>query len=82
MVEPEFPKDARSRGIEGWVDLTVNVDIWGQVTDARVTSAENGRFFERAAVASVKKWRYEPRPYADPSSTEPVKVRVKFKLQD
>ena len=82
MVQPDFPRDARERSVEGWVDVTLAVTAAGDVASARVSSSENGRFFERAALTAVKKWRYEPRPLADPAATQPVRVRVSFKLQD
>ncbi|HEY6644315.1 energy transducer TonB [Povalibacter sp.] len=82
MVQPDFPKDARERNVQGWVDLTLAVTAAGQVSSAQVTSAENGRFFERAAVAAAKQWRYEPQPLADPATMRPVRVRVSFRLQD
>jgi protein TonB len=82
VVQPAFPRDARERSVEGWVDVTLAVTAAGDVASARVNSSENGRFFERAALTAVKQWRYEPRPLADPEGTQPVQVRVSFKLQD
>jgi protein TonB len=82
MVQPDFPKDARERSVEGWVDVTLAVTAAGDVASARVNSSENGRFFERAALTAVKQWRYEPRQLADPAVTQPVRVRVSFKLQE
>jgi protein TonB len=82
MVQPDFPKDARERNVQGWVDVTLAVTAAGDVSSARVNSSENGRFFERAALTAVKQWRYEPRQLADPAVTQPVRVRVSFKLQE
>lgn len=82
MVQPDFPRDARERSVEGWVDVTLAVTAAGDVASARVSSSENGRFFERAALTAVKQWRYEPRQLANPGATQPVRVRVSFKLQD
>jgi TonB family protein len=82
MVQPDFPKEARERNVQGWVDVTLAVTAEGDVAGARVNSAENGRFFERAALAAVKQWRYEPRRLADPATMQPVRVRVSFRLQD
>jgi TonB family protein len=82
MVQPDFPKEALERDIQGWVDLTLAVTASGKVASARVNDAENGRFFERAAMSAVKQWQYAPDPAADPAMTQPVRVRVSFKLQD
>lgn len=82
MVQPDFPKDAREHGIEGWVDLALAVTAAGKVASARVNDSENGRFFERAAMSAVKQWQYTPSQSADPAMTRPVRVRVSFRLED
>lgn len=81
MVQPHFPKSALERHMQGWVDLTLAVTASGKVASAQVNDAENGRFFERAAMTAVKQWQYAPDPAADPALTQPVRVRVSFKLQ-
>ncbi|HMN46118.1 MAG TPA: TonB family protein [Povalibacter sp.] len=80
-VQPDFPRDALEHGIEGWVDLTLAVAASGKVASVRVNEAQNGRFFERAAMNAVKRWEYAPSPSADPAVTQPVRVRVSFRLQ-
>lgn len=82
FVKPEYPGEARMRGLEGWVDLTLAVTASGQVADARVASSEKGRLFERSALAAVRKWKYEPRALADPNAMQSVQVRVQFKLEE
>ncbi len=79
VVEPEYPKAARVRGIEGWVDLTLSVAAAGNVVGARVEDSEGTRSFERAALSAVREWRYE----ATSASTSPrdVPVRVEFRLE-
>ena len=63
------------RGLEGWVDLALAVDASGEVANARVESSSKGRLFDRAALAAARKWKYEPRPGAEPQS---VRVRLQF----
>lgn len=82
VVEPEYPDEARMRGIEGWVDLKLAVDASGAVRDATVEGGKNGRLLDRAALAAVRKWRYEPRALSGPGTTEPLRVRVHFKLEE
>lgn len=80
LVQPEYPSEARLRGIEGWVDLSLAVTASGDVADLRVESSSMNHLFGRAARTAVKQWKYQPRATADPS--ERLKVRVQFRLND
>lgn len=82
VVKPDYPRSARVRNIEGWVDLSLSVTPAGEVGDARVLRWEGSRSFERAALAAVREWRYEPRRSVDPSETQDVEVRVAFQLEE
>lgn len=79
LVEPEYPKSARVRGIEGWVDLTLSVDASGSVVDARVDESKGTKSFERAALSAVRQWRYEG--VSTSGAPQQIPVRVEFRLQ-
>ncbi len=76
MVEPRYPQDALMRGIEGWVDVSLQVSATGDVVDPRVEASSRGRIFNHAALAAVEQWKYEPR--GDGSTGERVHVRLRF----
>jgi protein TonB len=79
-VAPKYPNDALEDGVEGWVDVSFIVTPEGDVTDARVESAQPRNRFDRSALSSVRQWKFEPRA---PEATDPtlrVKTRVQFKL--
>lgn len=81
FVEPQYPGEARLRGIEGWVDLSLAVSASGDVIDPRVESSSMRHLFGRAALEAVRQWKYAPRAApADPA--ERVRVRVEFQLRD
>ncbi|MBB6095507.1 TonB family protein [Povalibacter uvarum] len=82
MVQPEYPSEARMRGIEGWVDLTLSVTPAGDVASAKIEDGKNGRWFDRAALAAVRKWRYESRHLPEGTPAQPVRVRLYFKLEE
>jgi protein TonB len=82
MVPPEYPNSARDRGIEGWVDLTLIVAPSGEVVDARVDAREGAKSFERAALAAVRKWKYEIEGASGSSTPLDVPVRVAFRLEE
>ena len=77
-VEAEYPQQARNKKIGGVVTVAFSVDVKGEVRDVRVLSAEPAGVFEQAAVAAVKRWRYEP-PMINGAPTEvPVRMAIRF----
>ena len=56
--EPFYPVEARSRGVEGSVELRAKVGRTGQVVG--VTPVSGPWLLFPAAVAAVREWRYEP----------------------
>lgn len=82
FVQPTYPNDALMRGIEGWVDVSLQVAPSGDVIDPRVENSTRGRLFERAALNAVRQWKYEPQAAGASSSTERLQVRVEFRLTD
>src|SRR5262249_10986788 len=59
-VAPEFPERAMQQKASGVVVLEFVVDTNGEPRDVRVVSAEPAGVFDRAAIAAVKRWRYDP----------------------
>ncbi len=57
---PRYPPEALRSGTSGevLVELTVGTD--GSVTSARVVRAEPARVFDREALNSVRRWKFEP----------------------
>jgi len=82
MVRPEYPSEALRTGAEGWVNVSMFVMPAGSVRDPRVEQSSNGTLFNRAALAAVRKWRYEPFAAADPHAAQRVTVRVEFRMEE
>jgi TonB family protein len=76
MVQPAYPQDALIRGMEGWVDVSLQVSATGDVIDPRVEGSSRGRMFNRAALNAVQQWKYEPR---EGDTSERVRVRLQFR---
>lgn len=76
MVQPEYPQEAVMRGIEGWVEVSLDVSAAGDVIASRIEDSSRGRLFNRAALAAVQQWKYQPR--GAQATTETVLVRLKF----
>jgi len=78
MVRPDYPSEALRIGAEGWVNVGLSITPAGNVIEPRVEQSSNGTLFNRAALAAVRKWRYEPFAAAEPQR---VTVRVEFRMQ-
>jgi protein TonB len=81
-IEPEYPMQARQNGIEGWVVVEFTISTAGTVKDVVVVASEPGTVFDRAALGSVRKWKYNPkivdgRPVERPG----IKVRLDFEME-
>ncbi len=59
-AEPKYPRSAQARGEEGWVDVSYVVQPDGTVTDPIMETSSGIRAFERSALRTVKKWKFEP----------------------
>ena len=58
QVEPEYPPEARAKGIQGPVVLDVQVQGDGRVSTVNVVSGDP--MLSEAAVKAVKQWVYQP----------------------
>jgi protein TonB len=76
MVQPEYPQEALIRGMEGWVDVSLQVSASGDVIEPRIEATSRGRMFNRAALAAVQQWKYAPR--GGDVTAERIVVRLKF----
>jgi TonB family protein len=80
-VPPEFPVDARQRGIGGWVDLQFQVNTDGSVGEAIIVGAQPVGVFEQAALDAVRHWTFQPVVRAGQPVSQRARVRVRFALQ-
>jgi protein TonB len=60
-VNPDYPPQAITRNIEGWVQVRFTVSAIGTVRDAVVVASEPGTTFDDAALKAIARWRYNPR---------------------
>jgi len=78
-VSPEYPSAARHDGLEGSVDLDVTVSAQGNVTAASVVSSSPPDAFDKAAIAAVRKWKYDPRFVDGLPSVAHLQVHLDFR---
>ncbi len=78
---PGYPGLARRRGYEGTVILEVLVDRRGRVGELRLFKSSKHRVLDRAAMASVKKWLFEPGTRDGVPIEMWVRIPIRFRLK-
>ena len=59
-VAPDYPPQARSRKVEGFVELEFRVTANGSTEDIRVVRSEPEGLFDRNAVRALMRWKFKP----------------------
>ncbi len=80
-VDPQYPRQAAMKGLEGFVQMLVDIQPDGSVSNVRVVNSSPRRVFDRAAVGAASKYKYKPpikngRPYA----VKGHGIQIDFKL--
>ncbi|MEM7430958.1 MAG: energy transducer TonB [Pseudomonadota bacterium] len=79
---PAYPASALRAGQEGWVKVAFCIDESGKPQNVSVLDSMGSSRFERAAVNTVKKWRYEPAlADGEPSWQSRNEVYITFAMQ-
>lgn len=81
-IEPDYPHDAVTRGIEGVVKLKILITTEGKVSMIKVL--DNGGFYEFGIAAKrvVKRWRFEPAKIMGMSVSVWCEQSVRFELSN
>jgi protein TonB len=80
-VPPQYPNNARERGLEGWVDVQFLVKTDGSLADVSIVGAQPVGIFEQAALDAVRHWRYQPVVSGGAPVTQRARIRVRFAVQ-
>lgn len=79
--KPEYPAFARRMRMEGTVMLKVLVSSQGTTLKVEVLNSSGYEILDKAAVGSVKNWRFSPAKHGDTPVDEWVQVPVAFSLR-
>jgi protein TonB len=81
-IQPDYPIQARQKGIEGWVDVQFTVGPDGSVRNPVVLNAQPRSIFDGAALQAIKGWKYNPKIQdGKPVERAGLKVRIRFELE-
>jgi len=75
QVAPAYPRSARSKGTQGWVEVEFTVTEQGDVRDAKARNS-SASIFEGAAISAINRWRFDP--VVDDGRPVPVRAVVRF----
>ena len=81
-VAPEYPRDAVLKNIEGSVKVRFTIDSDGKVVESSVVQSTPERVFDRAALAAVRRWRFEPLAAEGEAAQATIETIVLFKMDD
>jgi TonB family protein len=81
MIEPEYPKTARQRGIEGTVRILAVISPSGRV-EAEVKESSGFALLDQAALASVLKTEFEPATVDGIPVRSSVLIPLRFVLEE
>jgi protein TonB len=79
---PEYPQRALEQLVSGWVEMEFTVARDGSVQDIVVTNSEPRRTFDSAAVAALRRYRYQPVVRNGEVVAQRAKLRMRFTAQD
>lgn len=79
---PEYPMFAVSHRIEGYVVIRFNVTETGSVSDPEVVRSDPPDIFDRAAIRSVLRWKYQPQLANGKPISVVTHTRITFRLED
>ena len=80
--QPEYPAEARQQHQEGVVLLEVEVGADGRPSQIDVKQGSGFPILDRAAVAAVRRWTFDPARTAGLPIESRVEIPIRFRLTD
>ncbi|RXJ57656.1 energy transducer TonB [Candidatus Marinarcus aquaticus] len=77
---PRYPRMAKIRKQEGFVQLIFKIDAQGFVSDIKVAASDPKGVFEDSAVSAMKRWRFKPTKGDAPGSFKEATITFNFRL--
>jgi len=82
-INPDYPRRAQERGVEGWVQFEFTITPAGTVKDVKVIDSEPKGIFEDAATKAILRWKYNPKVEEGRAvERRGIRVVLRFDLED
>ncbi len=80
-IQPQYPREAAIRRLEGWVKVEFTITAAGTVSSPRVVESEPSRVFDREAIRAILKWKFKPRVVDGVAVDRRATQVIDFKLE-
>lgn len=75
--KPEYPAEARNRGLQGQARIAVDVDRAGNVVSVRIVESSGHPELDRAALEQARRWQFTP----SDTGKQGITGRINFHLE-
>jgi len=75
--KPQYPTEARNRGLQGQARVAVDVDANGNVINVRIINSSGHAELDEAAVRQARQWKFTP----SASGRQGIGAKVDFQLE-
>lgn len=82
LPKPEYPTQARRRGVEGVVVLRVRIEADGRLSDANVVTSSGSELLDESALVSMRRATFRPALRAGIPVAADKKFSVRFSLTE
>lgn len=79
-IEPNYPRDALLKGIEGWVRVRITIMPDGSVMNPQVIDSNPRRVFDREALRAVLRWKFRPRIVDGQAVSREAEQTIEFSM--
>ena len=81
IVQPRYPRAAKSRSITGWVEVIFTVAPDGSTEQIEINRSEPENVFDNAAIQAVNHWEFEPVEYRGQFISQRAGARLVFAVE-
>jgi len=75
-----YPRQARAKGITGYVVLSLLINTEGQIRDIKLLESSPTGIFDQVAIDGVKTWKFNPAVYQGKKVQVWAKQKIRFDL--
>jgi TonB family protein len=77
-AKPEYPVNAKERGLEGEAKVAVDVDANGNVINVRLINSSGHPELDEAAKQAARNWKFDP----SQSGKEAIPAKINFQIEN